>query len=104
MATPNYKPVKDEIGKTVKIHADDLVKVDGMAVFRRVTYEGKIYLQFYDNDRQRSICRGSRFVEIPLDVIVNLLDPQQESPNVEQTTQDATTDISISDSGEKPFE
>jgi hypothetical protein len=60
----------DADGKTVKITEDNLVRVDGIGVFRSVRRAGVLYLQFMDTDRYRARCRGSRFVEIPLHILV----------------------------------
>lgn len=60
----------DPEGNTLKILEDGLVKIDQVTAFRKVERDGVIYLQFCDHDRMRSNCRGSRFIEIPLSVIV----------------------------------
>lgn len=68
----------DADGKTVKITDDNLVRIDGIGVFRRIQREGVLYLQFMDTDRYRAKCRGSKFVEIPLHILVEKIDPVQE--------------------------
>ena len=64
----------DPTGETVKIMGDGLIKLDGITAFRRVLRDGVIMIQFYDKDRQRSICRGTPFVEIPLIVLVAMME------------------------------
>ena len=68
----------DEAGKTVKIGDDNLVRIDGIGVFRRIQREGVLYLQFMDTDRYRAKCRGSKFVEIPLHILIAVINPVQE--------------------------
>jgi len=68
----------DTSGKTVKIGDDNLVRIDGIGVFRRVQREGVLYLQFMDTDRYRAKCRGSKFVEIPLHILVEKIDLVQD--------------------------
>lgn len=82
-------PSIDLDGKTVKIGDDDLVRVDGIGVFRRIQREGVLYLQFMDTDRYRAKCRGSKFVEIPLQILVEKINPAQvmkEKVNGHNTT------------------
>lgn len=68
----------DADGKTVKITDDNLVRIDGIGVFRRIQREGVLYLQFMDTDRYRAKCRGSKFVEIPLHILVQKIDAVQD--------------------------
>ena len=68
----------DEAGNTIKIGEDNLVRVDGIGVFRRIQRDGVLYLQFMDTDRYRAKCRGSKFVEIPLHILVAVINPAQE--------------------------
>ena len=68
----------DTSGKTVRIGDDNLVRIDGIGVFRRIQREGVLYLQFMDTDRYRAKCRGSKFVEIPLHILVEKIDPVQD--------------------------
>jgi hypothetical protein len=60
----------DSDGKTIKINGDNLVRVDGIGVFRTVWHGDVLYLQFVDTDRYRATCRGSKFVEVPLHILV----------------------------------
>ena len=57
----------------VTIAPDGLVRVDGIAAFRKVVKGGVIYLQFCDHDRMRSQCRGSKFVEVKLDDVTKTI-------------------------------
>lgn len=67
----------DADGKTVKITEDNIVRIDGIGVFRCIQRDGVPYLQFMDTDRYRAKCRGSRFVAIPLHILVEKLNPAQ---------------------------
>jgi len=58
----------------IKITDDGLVRVDGIGVFKRIERDGVLYIQFADYDRMRITCRGSRFVEVPLSVLVEQID------------------------------
>jgi hypothetical protein len=69
----------DTTGEAVKIADDGLVKLDGITAFRRVLRDGVIMIQFYDRDRQRSTCRGTPFVEIPLVVLVAMMEIQERA-------------------------
>ncbi len=66
--------VVDETGKRVRVLPDGLVKLDGIAILRRVERDGKLYLQFCDSDRMRSQLRKTRYVEIPIGVLVDLIE------------------------------
>ena len=65
----------DLIGKTISEDPDGLVRVDGITVFRKVERDGIIFIQFCDRDRMRAQCRGSKYVEIPLDVLIGKISP-----------------------------
>jgi len=54
-----------------------LVRIDGIACFKRVERAGKIYLQFCDNDRLRASCRGTRLVEVPLESLFQILEMEK---------------------------
>jgi hypothetical protein len=60
----------DLTGKTILEDPDGLVRVDGITVFRKVERDGVMFIQFCDRDRMRAQCRGSKYVEIPLDVLI----------------------------------
>ena len=63
----------DESGQLVTIAGDGLVKLDGITILRRVLRGNKFYLQFCDSDRMRSQLRKTRYVEIPADVFIQLI-------------------------------
>lgn len=65
----------DSTGKSIKTNIDGLIRIDGITAFRRVERDGVIYLQFCDHDRMRSQCRGTKFVEVPLDVLIAAINP-----------------------------
>lgn len=55
-------------GETIRIDPDtQLVRVDGIILFRRINRCGVVTLQFKDGDRMRSRARGTQFVEVPLE-------------------------------------
>lgn len=74
----------DRKGSLVKIYPDGLVKLDGVAIFRKVNRDGILYLQFIDHDRMRIQCRGSKYVEIPVAVLVDKVEGKDNAD--EQTT------------------
>jgi hypothetical protein len=64
----------DMAGKTVKVDPiTSIVRVDGVILCKRVVRCGAIYLQFKDGDRLRSNCRGTQFIEVPLDAFEKVL-------------------------------
>jgi hypothetical protein len=68
------QPVLDQMGSFVKVNAmTGLVKVDGIPVFRIVTGQDGVKVQFADNDRLRSRSRGTRFVEVPIIILFEKL-------------------------------
>lgn len=64
----------DNTGELVRIADDGLVKIDDVTAFRRVERNGVIMVQFMDRDKQRSVCRGTQFVEIPLVLLVTIME------------------------------
>ena len=87
--------ILDTTGETIKTTDNGLVRIDGITVFRKVVREGIIYIEFCDNDRMRTKCRGSRFVEVPLSVLLGIIDPIQ-IPEVEDKSDEnviATDDL-----------
>lgn len=76
MTTTN-SPILDPNAEMLAIGNDGLVRVDGIIAFRVVTRQGKPCLQFCDQDRLRSQCRGTRYVEIPLDALSKKLTNNQ---------------------------
>lgn len=69
--------ILDTTGETIKATDTGLIRIDGITVFRKVVREGIIYIEFCDNDRMRTKCRGTRFVEVPLSVLLGVIDPIQ---------------------------
>jgi hypothetical protein len=64
----------DETCKTVKVDpTTSLVRVDGIVCFKRIVRDGQVYLQFKDRDGIRANCRGTYFVEVPLDEFAAVL-------------------------------
>jgi hypothetical protein len=58
----------DSTAETLRIDPlTSLVRIDGIILCKRVVRCGVVYLQFKDGDRMRSTCRGTQFVEIPLE-------------------------------------
>lgn len=74
--------ILDTTGEMIKTTDTGLIRIDGITVFRKVVREGIIYIEFCDNDRMRTKCRGTRFVEVPLSVLLGVIDPIQ-IPEVE---------------------
>jgi hypothetical protein len=69
----------DDAAQTVKVDPDtSLVRVDGIIVCKQVVKCGVVYLQFKDGDRLRSRCRGTAFIEIPLEALTGALDLKAE--------------------------
>lgn len=67
----------------IKIKDDGLIRIDGVPAFRMIVREDVIYLQFFDKDRLRSQCRGSRFVEISLDELVEKMNEKGKADGQE---------------------
>jgi hypothetical protein len=64
----------DMAGKTVKVDPiTSIVRVDGVILCKRIIRSGVTYLQFKDGDRLRSNCRGTQFIEVPLDAFEKVL-------------------------------
>lgn len=68
----------DATGESLSQDAEGSVRLDGMMVCRRVVHEGQVFLQFKDYDRMRSQCRGTRLIEIPLEVFSAILGDRYE--------------------------
>lgn len=62
----------DQTGDCIKIDmASGLVRIDGVPVFKVISAAGTdIRLQFVDGDRLRSEGRGTRYIEIPLTILI----------------------------------
>ena len=67
----SQSPILDPKGEMLLIGDDGLVRVDGIIAFRVVYRRGEPCIQFCDQDRLRSSCRGTRYVEIPLGVLAS---------------------------------
>jgi hypothetical protein len=66
--------LQDTTGATVRIDQDSqLVRVDGVVLFKRLFRDGQIFLQCKDSDRLRSRNRGTAFIEVPLLAFVEVL-------------------------------
>jgi hypothetical protein len=65
----------DKCGASISVNImTGLVRIDGMPVFRVISSnDGSIRIQFADNDRMKSRARGTRFIEIPADVLFDKL-------------------------------
>ena len=67
----------DVSAKTVRVDPNtELVRVDGIILFRRILRDNGVILQFKDSDRLRSRRRGTEYVEIPLESFVGALNPK----------------------------
>ena len=62
---------RDCSGDSIEISNDNLVRVDGIPICKRVHRKDGTYLQFADRDRVRNDIRGTRFVEVRLDAWIN---------------------------------
>lgn len=70
----NNQSKLDRGGSTVSVRPDGLVVIDGIPAFRRIVRpDGIVVLQFCDDDRMRSSFRGTRLVEIPVEVLLSVL-------------------------------
>ena len=64
----------DEEGELMHIAENGLVKLDGITIVRRVLRGDKCYLQFGpDPHKMRSQFRKTRYVEIPAEVFIRLI-------------------------------
>jgi hypothetical protein len=61
----------DNTGETICMDpATGICRIDGIPAFRIVAVKGQsVRLQFADDDKMRSHYRGTRYVEITLDVL-----------------------------------
>lgn len=66
-------PLLDPNAESIQVGDDGMVRVDGIIAFRVVRRQGMLCAQFCDQDRMRSSCRGTRYVEIPLEVLADKL-------------------------------
>lgn len=51
-----------------------LVRIDSVPVFKVMSTNNGIYLQFYDGDKMRSEFRGSAYIEVPLTLLIETLE------------------------------
>jgi hypothetical protein len=63
----------DKTGSTIQVTQDGLFKVDQVPVFRLVARPDGVYVQVRDEFRMRCQCRGSAFIEVPVDVFIQQL-------------------------------
>jgi len=64
----------DTTAAKVKIDlVSQLVRVDGIILFKRIFRDGQVWLQFKDSDRLRSRNRGTAYIEVPLLAFVEAL-------------------------------
>ena len=69
------------------ITPDGLIRIDGFSAFRKIVRGGIIYVQFCDRDRMRSQCRGTKFIEVPLALLVEILSTPNEDGQSNPTTE-----------------
>jgi hypothetical protein len=72
MPTDNKVKV-DQNGVCIYINnISGLVRIDGVPVFKiKAAQTGEIVLQFSDLDKYRSIARGTRYIEVPLEMLID---------------------------------
>lgn len=68
-------------GSDIVIATDGLVRVDGIAVFKVVVREDKTFIEFFDHDRMRSKCRGTKFVEVEIGAILEAIAKDSKENN-----------------------
>lgn len=68
----------DTSGSTICVNTKGLVRVDDIVVFAVVVRDSALWLRFCDRNRQRARIRGSRCVEVPLDVVLACLMRESE--------------------------
>lgn len=60
----------DPLCKTVTVDAAGLVRIDGIAVFRRLVRGNEVFLEFRDRDRLRARALNRETICVPLDALV----------------------------------
>lgn len=66
------EPVQDNSAKCISIDpVSGLVRVDGIPMFKVIDGKDGIKLQFKDGDKLRSKYRGTQYIEVPLEALVN---------------------------------
>lgn len=64
-------PKIDATGQTIHVNEDTgMLKIDGISWARLVRRPDGIYLQVRDVNRQRSVARGTEFVEVKLEALM----------------------------------
>jgi len=66
--------MKPARGRAVSVDGRGFVRVDGITIGKRVVTGGKAKLQVCDKDRRRSAQRGTRFVEVTVEELGDVLD------------------------------
>jgi hypothetical protein len=66
--------MKRSEGEAVSVDERGFVRVDGITIGKRVVKDGKPRLQVCDKDRRRSAERGTRFVEVTVEELGEVLD------------------------------
>ena len=75
--------------RAISVDEKDFVRVDGITIGKRVTGpDGKPRLQVCDKDRRRSAQRGTRFVEISVDDLGEVLADADNAENIELLDQE----------------
>ena len=72
----------------IQVADDGLVRVDGVPMFRRIERDGVVYLEFFDRDRLRAQCRGTRLVEVSLDMLCDIIKKEHNNPAMLNTSGD----------------
>lgn len=79
-ALPVNFPSHTTSGRIITVDREGYVRVDGVMLARRVFKEnGQICLQLCDKDKRRSSQRGTRYLEITVQDLLNAL----ETPGIE---------------------
>jgi len=83
--------IVDPKGKLVKVNEDGLAKIDGIPMFKIIERDNLFYVEFCDHDRMRSRCRGSRLVEIPLEILVEKVTMSMTTTKIKDENDPATS-------------
>ena len=59
------------------ITKENVVQIDGVGAFRIVEHDGVLFVQLKDWDRYRIKCRGSRFIQTPLHILLEKINAVQ---------------------------
>lgn len=63
----------DPVGRTIRISAGGLVRIDEIAIARLIRRPDGVYLQVRDQNRARSITRGTEYVEVRIEALLKTL-------------------------------